>query len=56
VHKLTESVERAMKAMEEANNRNNKVATLPGHVPGEDTARVPAKPPHTSGLQLRLAM
>jgi integrase len=56
VHELTECVERAMVAMEEANHRNNKVGTIPGHVPKEDAARVPAKPSHTSGLQLRLAI
>jgi integrase len=58
VHKLTESVERAMVAMEGANqrNNNNKVGTIPGRVPTEDTARIPAKPSHTIDLQLRLAM
>jgi integrase len=62
VHKLTESVERAMTAMEEANHRNNnnnnnnKVGTIPGHVPREDAAQVPAKPSRASGLQVRLAM
>jgi hypothetical protein len=29
--------ERAMAAMEEANHRNNKVGTSPGHVLGEDS-------------------
>ena len=56
VHKLTESVARAMAAMEEANQRNNKVGTIPGHVPAGDASRIPAKPSHSSGLQLRLAI
>jgi integrase len=56
VHKLTESVERAMAAMEEANHCNNKVGTIPGHVRGEDVAWAPAKPPHTSSLRVQSEM
>ena len=52
VHKLTESVERAMAALEEANHRNNKVGTFPGHVASGDTAWTPAKLPDISNLQL----
>ena len=57
VHKLTECVERAMAATEEANHHNNnKVETIPGQVLAEATPRIPAKPSHSSGLQLSLAM
>jgi integrase len=50
VHKLTESVERSMAVMEEA---NEKVGTFSAHVPGEDVARVQAKLPNTSTLRVR---
>ena len=53
VHKLTESVERAMAAMEEA---TRKVGTFPGHVPVGDVGWLPPNSHAASGLQLPLAM
>jgi len=52
-HKLTESVERAMAAMEEA---TRKVGTFPAHVPTEDTGWPPPNFHAGSGLQLPLAI
>jgi len=53
VHKLTESVERAMAAMEEA---TRKVGTIPGQVPAQDAGWLPPNSHAASGLQLPLAM
>jgi Phage integrase family len=53
VHELTESVERAMAAMEEA---TQKVGTIPAQVPAQDPGWLPLNSPAASGLQLPLAM